>query len=125
MTADDGKLDGLTTLGRAWLDELNLLHRLKDDATEDERRELIAKANEAGEEVETRFEALRQSGGLQDVTAAYKQYRADAKAKGAKAVAWPVYAHDRKACMVRALARETAFRNRWIIQGSPAPAADR
>lgn len=116
MTADDGKIDGLTRLGRAWLDELNLLHRLKDGATEDERAQMIAKANAAGEEVEARFEALRLSGGLKDVTAAYKRYRADAKANGTKAAAWPVYAHDRKARMVRALARETAFRNRWITR---------
>lgn len=107
------KLEGLTALGRAWLDELNLIHRLEDDATADERKTMIARANEAALQVEEQFESLRKTGGLKGVNQAYKRYRADAAAHGAKPMSWPAYAQDRKARMVRALAREQAYRNRW------------
>lgn len=108
-------LDGLSPLGRVWLEELNLLHRLKDDATADERKALIAKANESAAEVETQFEALRKTGGLKSINQAYKNHRENAAARGRKPMTWPTYAHDRKARMVRALAREQAYRNRWRI----------
>lgn len=109
------KLDGLSPLGRIWLEELNLLHRLKDDATADERQTLIAKANEAATMVDDQFEALRRSGGLKDFNQGYKAYRAEVIAKGGKPRLWLAYAFARKERMVRLLAREQAYRNRWRI----------
>lgn len=107
------KLVGLTPLGRIWLDELNLLHRLKDDATAEERKAMIAKANEAAALVEAQFEALRKRGGLKNVNREYKRYREDVTSLGGKPIPWPAYAATRKGNMVRLLAREQAYRNRW------------
>ena len=109
------KLDGLSPLGRIWLEELNLLHRLKDDATADERKALVAKANEAAAMVDDQFEALRRNGGLKSLNHEYKRYRTETAALGRTPLTWPAYALERKGDMVRALASEQAYRNRWRI----------
>ena len=104
------KLEGLTALGRAWLDELNLIHRLEDDATEDERRKLITRANEEAAKVEAQLEGLRRTGALKAMNQEFKRHREE---HGKRAMTWPAYALARKERMVRALAREQAYRNRW------------
>lgn len=106
------KLQGLTALGRAWIEELNLIHRLEDDATEDERRKIIDRANQCGAQVEAQFEGLRRTGALKALTQEFKRHREE---HGKKALTWPAYALARKERMVRALAREQAYRNRWTL----------
>ena len=103
---------GLKPLGRVWLEELGLMHRLLDDATESERARMIAQANTAAAKVDAAFEALHRTGKLRMLSKTYRLHVKAAKAKGAKPRPWGSYALGERRRMVRALAREQVSRAR-------------
>jgi hypothetical protein len=98
----------LSPLAKEWLIELNLLHRLMDDATESERAKLISKAERAADQVEEQFEILHKQGRFKELTARYKLHRKIA----AKPMWWNTFSMAEKKKMVRALARAQVTRAR-------------
>ena len=99
---------GLSRLAEAYLDELNLLHRLKDDATESERGKLIKLATDAETKVNSAFQELQDGGQLKELSARYK----DLRSRNKKISPWPVYLFEEKDRMIRAMANEQKFRAR-------------
>lgn len=96
----------------AWLDELDLAHRLKDDATEAERVKFMARAGDAARSIDVHYASLKARGKLKELGARYKAARIAAKASGCKARSWTSYEDSEKIRMIRALAQVQRARAR-------------
>lgn len=103
---------GLTVLQEIYLSELNLLHRLKDDAVASERGELIRRAVDAEKRVNQAFEDLANAGRLKELSATYKRKRLEKKAKGQSMIPWSAFILDEKRRMMRTFAQEQKDRAR-------------
>ena len=107
------RIKGLTPLGRAWLDELNLLHHVQDSATAAERDKLIARANATAARIDAEFADQAKAGQMQGAAAAFRALKAEREGSGRPPPVWRRFVAERKDAAIRAMAREEARRNRW------------
>jgi hypothetical protein len=104
----------LDPLARAWLEELNLLHRLADDLVAHEREKILAKAHAAADRVRSHFSKLKSAGELKRMCSAYRKFRLS---KQGRVQPWPRVVLRLQTNVVRAMAREQASRARRGIAG--------
>lgn len=96
----------------AWLDELGLIHRFKDDLTVAEQEQWITRARTAAKSVDDNFRRLKAAGDLRQLGAAYKRARAVALAAGKRVKPWNRYVEAEKIRMVRIVAQAQRERAR-------------
>jgi hypothetical protein len=96
----------------AWLEELDLMPRFKDDATASERALMLKRAARAVSRVETAFRAMRGTTDWSDLTARWRASNEVRAAKGGKKCPWSQFEHQEKLKMVRATAQVQVLRAR-------------